>query len=198
MAGGLGFSIRGRWTHIGVGYRLRKVAFRNYREDPAILRPNDSVAAVILGRSLFLKHGRSSVIWIRLSKVFQGHRDCESGLRSHLQVGRASGRSGPLGTSGTLVVGDPWVPMSHTRSRTGTLFDVASRSSCSSLSLFKLPVRSDFFPCILHGEDPLLRPSSTINCRVSPFGRVFSLSALAGEAYYHSGLDSDLGQVQIA
>jgi hypothetical protein len=29
-----------------------------------------------LGRSLFLKPGRSSAIWIRSSKVFQGRRDC--------------------------------------------------------------------------------------------------------------------------
>jgi hypothetical protein len=33
-----------------------------------------------------------------------------------LQVDRASVRSGPLGTSETLVGGDPWVPMSIRRS----------------------------------------------------------------------------------
>jgi hypothetical protein len=30
-------SIRGRWTLIGVGYRFKKVAFCDYREDPTIL-----------------------------------------------------------------------------------------------------------------------------------------------------------------
>jgi hypothetical protein len=30
-------SIRGWWTLIGVGYRFKKVAFRNYRVDPVIL-----------------------------------------------------------------------------------------------------------------------------------------------------------------
>jgi hypothetical protein len=40
-------SIRGRWTLIGVGYRFRKVAFCNYREDPAILRSTGGAAAVI-------------------------------------------------------------------------------------------------------------------------------------------------------
>jgi hypothetical protein len=47
MAGGLGFSIRDRWTLIGVGYRLRKVAFHIYREDPAILGPTWGAATVI-------------------------------------------------------------------------------------------------------------------------------------------------------
>jgi hypothetical protein len=40
-------SIRGWWTLIGVGYRLRKVAFRNYRGDPAILGSTGGGAAVI-------------------------------------------------------------------------------------------------------------------------------------------------------
>jgi hypothetical protein len=40
-------SIQGRWTLIGVGYRFRKVAFRNYREDPAILRPTGGADTVI-------------------------------------------------------------------------------------------------------------------------------------------------------
>jgi hypothetical protein len=40
-------SIRGRWTLIGVGYKLRKVAFHNYREDPAILGPIGGAAVAI-------------------------------------------------------------------------------------------------------------------------------------------------------
>jgi hypothetical protein len=40
-------SIRGRWTLIGVGYRFRKVAFRDYREDPAILGSTSGAAAMI-------------------------------------------------------------------------------------------------------------------------------------------------------
>jgi hypothetical protein len=40
-------SIRGRWTLIRVGYKFRKVAFRDYREDPAILGPTGGAAAVI-------------------------------------------------------------------------------------------------------------------------------------------------------
>jgi hypothetical protein len=33
---------------------------------------------------------------MRSPEVFQGRRDCGSGLRAHLQVGGASDRSGPL------------------------------------------------------------------------------------------------------
>jgi hypothetical protein len=40
-------SIRGRWTLIGVGYKFRKVVFRDYREDPAILRSTGGAAVVI-------------------------------------------------------------------------------------------------------------------------------------------------------
>jgi hypothetical protein len=40
-------SIRGRWTLIRVGYRFRKVAFRNYREDPAVLGSTGNAVAVI-------------------------------------------------------------------------------------------------------------------------------------------------------
>jgi hypothetical protein len=40
-------SIRGRWTLIGVGYRFRKVAFLNYREDPTILGPTGGADTVI-------------------------------------------------------------------------------------------------------------------------------------------------------
>jgi hypothetical protein len=40
-------SIRGRWTLIGVGYRFRKVAFRDYKEDPAILGSTGATATVI-------------------------------------------------------------------------------------------------------------------------------------------------------
>jgi hypothetical protein len=40
-------SIRGRWTLNGVGYRFRKVAFRDYREDPVILGSTSGAAAVI-------------------------------------------------------------------------------------------------------------------------------------------------------
>jgi hypothetical protein len=40
-------SIRGRWTLIGVGYRFRKVSFRDYREDPVILGPTSGAATVI-------------------------------------------------------------------------------------------------------------------------------------------------------
>jgi hypothetical protein len=40
MAGGLGFPF-------GVRYRFRKVSFRDYREDPAILGPTDGTATVI-------------------------------------------------------------------------------------------------------------------------------------------------------
>jgi hypothetical protein len=40
-------SIRGRWILIGVGYRFRKVAYCDYREDPTILRSTGGAAAVI-------------------------------------------------------------------------------------------------------------------------------------------------------
>jgi hypothetical protein len=40
-------SIQGRWTLIRVGYRFTKVAFCDYREDPAILGSTGGAAAVI-------------------------------------------------------------------------------------------------------------------------------------------------------
>jgi hypothetical protein len=40
-------SIRGRWTLIEVVYRLRKDAFRNYREDPVIIASTGGAAAMI-------------------------------------------------------------------------------------------------------------------------------------------------------
>jgi hypothetical protein len=40
-------SIRGWWTLIGVGYRYRKVAFHNCREDPVILGSTGGAATVI-------------------------------------------------------------------------------------------------------------------------------------------------------
>jgi hypothetical protein len=40
-------SIRGRWTLIGVDYRFRKVAFRDYREDPAIFGSTGGAATMI-------------------------------------------------------------------------------------------------------------------------------------------------------
>jgi hypothetical protein len=49
-----------------------------------------------LGGSLRHKPGRSSEIWMRSLEVFQGSRDCGQGLRGHLQVGGAFGKSGPL------------------------------------------------------------------------------------------------------
>jgi hypothetical protein len=37
----------GRWTLIRVSYKFRKVAFRNYREDPVVLRSTGGAAAMI-------------------------------------------------------------------------------------------------------------------------------------------------------
>jgi hypothetical protein len=51
------------------------------------------------------------------------------------------------------------------RSRTGTPFVAASRSSCS---FFVVAVF--YFPCILHGDDLLFGSLSMINFHVSPFG----------------------------
>jgi hypothetical protein len=77
-----------------------------------ILRSLDLLAAPHrdLGRSLCHKPGGSSGIWIRSSKVV-GVVDKISGPTCR-SVGLLAGQVHLTGTSGTLVGGDPWIPMS--------------------------------------------------------------------------------------
>jgi hypothetical protein len=103
-----------RWTLIGVDYRFRKVSFLDYRKDHVILGPTGGAATVIQGESCSTSPAglpRSGSGRPRPSKV-AGIVDKVSGPTCR-SAGLLASRVHLTGTSGTLVGGDPWVPMSH-------------------------------------------------------------------------------------
>jgi hypothetical protein len=70
MASGLGFPFE-----VGGRLQIRKVSFRDYREDLAP-RTYWRCRTAIFGRNLRHKPVRSSGVWMRSSEVFQGRRGC--------------------------------------------------------------------------------------------------------------------------
>jgi hypothetical protein len=93
-------------------FQIRKVSFCDYRGDPTILEPSGGTATAIYGRSLRHKPDRSSGVWIRLSVVSKIAGIVDKVIGPTCRSTRLlAGRVHLTGTSGTLVSGDPWVPM---------------------------------------------------------------------------------------